>query len=416
MVDIRGILAGLQSHPAGRVLIGGINPSSADAVRMAGGQRPRPLLNIGGMGRRTAANRQVKGGRVSTSPRGFDQQQQGTDPLDDILSMMQEMLLGGQGQLDYGGLQSQIEAQINPVFDARRQAIENLMSRAQSRTTQNRQDVTGMYNALGENYEETGVESNESAMAAAAEAAALQGKLKSNIHGNYSRVQDEQADLFKQLGIEAAAPAILPDQAADQAFLESMTDQTGTANQQFLQNQGTIDQNYYRQGAPLARLQGANMSSDLMLMLENYLAEQGDVINELEASRQSEITGSFNQLAGQAQSEQDQNSQRLWERLMDMYNIQKDRSQPQQTGDPFMDSVMRAGLAPSDAMQAQDAWASIQQTPAALYGQAKDPRSGEMVKTTPARLQQEIRLYAKQNNLPPHITNALLQAAAQQSR
>jgi hypothetical protein len=60
-----------------------------------------------------------------------------------------------------------------------------------------------------------------------------------------------------------------------------------------------------------------------------------------------------------------------------------------------------------------DAWAAIQQTPAALYGRVEDPRTGEMVKTTPARIQEEVRKYAKQNNLPPQITNALLQAVAQ---
>lgn len=390
-------------------------------IRAASGPRGLTNRDVAGRLRVGPPSRERRGGQGSFGPTlkhrgGFTKEgMQGPNPLDDILSLMQEMLLGGGQQVDLGNLRSQIEAQINPVFDARRQAIENLMSRAQQRTAANRQEVTGMYNALGTDYEQTAGVANQAAMQAAAEAAALQGKLKSNIHGNYSRVQDEQAELFKQLGIEEAAPAILPEQAEDQAFLEGIVDQTGAANQQFLQNQGTIDQQYYRQGAPLARLQGANISSDLMLMLENYLAEQGDVLGELEAARQGEITGSFNQLASGAQSQAQQGQQQLWERLMDLYDIQKDRMAPREggTGNLAIDVATSLGLPPRMGMQVQDAWADILSTPAALYGRVEDPRTGEQVKTTPARLEQEVRKYARENNLPPQVVNALLAAVAQ---
>lgn len=418
--DIRPFLLGIQ-HGAeraglGPLIRGGPYPSSVNAARIATG---RPSIYAGApSSSRTRQSGMTKTGfRTLRKPqRAMEEKQQGPNPLDDILSMMQEMLLGGGGgQVDLGNLRSQIEAQINPVFDARRRAIENLMARAQTRTAANRADVTGAYNALGKNYEETAVQQQAAGAQAAAEAAALQGKLKSNIHGNYSRVQDEQAELFKELGIEAAAPAILPDQAADQAFLLGNVEQTGAANQQFLKNQGTIDQQYYQQGAPLARLQGQNISSDLMLMLEDYLSRQGDVISELEAARQGEITGSFNQLAAGAQEQGQKGQQQLWERLMDLYGIQNERmnAKQTQTGNLPIDIASSLGLPPQMGMQVQDAWADILSTPAALYGRVEDPRTGEQVKTTPARLEQEVRKYARENNLPPQVVNALLVAVSQ---
>lgn len=369
------------------------------------------------------------------------------DPMDDILAAMQS-LLGQTGaesfsptQVDLGDLRGQIEAEINPVYDARRKAIENLMARAEQRTATNRADVTGMYNALAGDYDSQALLADQQADQAAQEAQALQGQLKSNIHGNYSKIQDEQLEMLSQLGLEAtAASDSMLAQGQDQAFMEGIVDQTGAANQSFLQNQGTIDQQYYTQGAPLAKLEGANRSTDLLAMLESYLADQSNELNMLEGERTSDITGAFRELstaAQQAAGEADaaryesmqQQNQMSWERLMDLAGIQTGRSDREfdqwykmqqlagqgsasRTGVPAFDVASQLGLSESESVALANAWAEIQNNPMLQFGQQANTQ-GEMVDLTQAAIDNLVRQYAIQNRLDPRLTNALLSLANQ---
>lgn len=313
------------------------------------------------------------------------------NPLDQLLALMQSMIgqTGPTYEPDLENLMAQITGQVDPVYDARRRAIEQLMSRASQRTTAGRRDIEGMYEALAQDYGTQGDLAEQEMAEAQAESKALQGTLQKTISGTYARIAEEQADLYQKLGIEAAAPETIGPQAEDQAFQESQAAQLGNINQQYYNQLGAADQAYYQQGAPLARLEGSNRSADLLSQLQDYLAEYESGITELEGQRTGDIMTAFNQLAQQAQqfaqSQQAGQGQQQWGRLMDLYQIMEPRySQQQQPGlqSNAEQIAQGTGLDPAQANQLYSAIQQLGSNPAILYGEQINPETGKAVKTT----------------------------------
>lgn len=208
----------------------------------------------------------------------------GTDLFEQLLGM----LTGGVG-VDEADLMNQIRRQFDPVYDARVAAIQSMMQRAQQRTSRGREDVEAMYEALGQDYERLAPEAAEQAEEAQAEVEDLYGQLRSNIEGNYSRIAQEQEEMFEQLGIEAAAPEVMEPQSERATEAMNRAAELEAINAQRYQDIGNIDESYYRQGAPLARLTGSNRSSEMLSRLQDYMAQRQSEIAAAEADRKSVV-------------------------------------------------------------------------------------------------------------------------------
>lgn len=152
--------------------------------------------------------------------------------------------------VDEADLMNQIRAQFDPVFDARREALQQMMAEAQQRSQTGRQEVVNQYESLGQNYEELAPQQLEQAEEQQAATEELFSQLRSNVEGNYSRIQQEQADLFSQLGIEEALPQVLEPQGEDAQRAMARADELGTLAQQRQADVGNIEADYYRSGAP----------------------------------------------------------------------------------------------------------------------------------------------------------------------
>lgn len=356
-------------------------------------------------------------GQAAQNYSGMQQPQ--SNPLDQLLQMMQGMVGAGAGSTyepDLDDLMSQIRRQIDPVYDARLAAIEELSGRATERIGAGRADVEGMYNQLSQDYGTMGEEAAGLLDESQQESQQISGQLKKNIKGNYSRIAEEQAELLQGLGQEHVMPDALAAQGADQAFQQSQADTMGAANESFYNQLGAADQGYYQQGAPLAKLEGANRSSDLLAQLEDYLAQAQAGQMELEGQRTSDINTAFNQMAMQAQQFAQQQSagqgQQQWGRMTDLYNMllpmYGPQEQPEQIGTQSQMIAGQLGLAPRENSQFQSALADIGSNPALLYGQIEDPRTGESVKTNPQQVSQIIREYARSKGLSSSVENALM--------
>lgn len=398
MVDLWSIL---DSLPKG--VTAGIG---AGLTRMSGGGTTRPRARTT---TRIAQGTPRATGRVSSSrypkipTQGFSAPAQ-PNPLEQLLQAMQSMVGQGMGmgtsyQPDLENLMGQITGAVDPVYDARRAAIEQLMGRATERTTAGRADVTGMYEALARDYGTQAGVAEQQMEEAQAEAAALQGQLKKNIQGTYSRIQEEQADLFSDLGIEAAAPEVLGAQAEDQAFQETQAAQMGTLSEDYYNQLGAADQAYYTQGAPLARLEGTNRSADLLAALQDYMAQSEAGITELEGQRTGDIMSAYNQLAMQAQQfaqQQTQQSQgNQWGQMQDLFgNLMQMGYGPQEQAPGLTTSALgiaeQLGLDPNEAQQMQSMIGELGRNPALLYGESINPETGKPVKTTGTQVQQMI--------------------------
>lgn len=306
------------------------------------------------------------------------QQQQPTDPLMDLYAQLLNQLQQPVNQptgIDKEDLMRQVQAAINPIYDQRE-------ATAKANTGKATKDVQSMYGQLANEYEKLAPQQVAQANDAKAQIEQLYGQLRSNIEGSYSRVSDEQGDLFKKLGIESALPDVLNKQAPAVQEADLAASENQAQQQQRYTDIGQTDATYYREGAPNALMTGNELSTDMLSKLQDY-------INQAESERTAGIqTGYMDQL-GQAQNQLAQQqgaaqseTARRQEMLFSMLQSQLQGKQQQSlTPDTFM-----AQLPQSVQQSVAGAFTSLQRSPEAVYGKVEDKRNpvpGTFVSTTP---------------------------------
>lgn len=340
-----------------------------------------------------------------TAP-GYEEQQ---NPLGDLYEQLLGMLTGGSG-VNTENLMGQVRGQFDPIYDARRQAIESMMGRATERTGRERDEVEGLYGDLAKDYERLAPEAAAQADEAQAEIDKLYGELRSNIEGTYSRISDEQSDEFKQLGIEAAAPDVLNPQAQQAAARSADAQTLGAINEQRYMDMGNIDESYYRQGSPLAQLTGKNRSSDLQYQLQDYLAGREDDIVGLEAERSAGIQQAYTQLAQQAQAQGSQQQMQQASMLWDILQSQLQAQQPDMSEVSPADQILMS-MPPQIQQEMSTAIRSLETSQEAVYGKVEDPRHpvpGTFVSTTPEWYLKQIDELFKRGNISEQSRQALI--------
>jgi hypothetical protein len=333
------------------------------------------------------------------------QQQQQQDPMMALYAQLIQQLqspVNAPTGVDTEDLMRQIHAAIDPIYDQRSQAAQNQSARG-------RKEVQGMYGALADDYERLAPEQAKQAAAAQQQVSQLYGQLRSNIEGNYSRVSEEQGELFKSLGIESALPSVLEDQAP--AVTDAMTaaSENQTQQQQRYMDIGNMDETYYREGSPIATMTGNEISTSMLAQLQDYL-------QQIEAERTSGIQGAYSEQLGQANSllaQQQQAAQsetaRRQEMLFSMLQSQLKGGGQAQALNP--DSFM-SQLPPQTQQSVAGAFTQLQRSPEAVYGKVEDPRNpvpGSFVSTTPEWYMQQADKMYQQGQIDASTHAALLQ-------
>lgn len=300
------------------------------------------------------------------------------DPLMDLYQNLIDQLQAPVNMptgIDTENLMDQIKKAINPIYDQRRQAAENQSGRA-------RKEVQDMYRALANDFERLAPQQIEQAQAAQKQVEDMYGQLRSNMQGQYSRIAQEQGDLFKQLGIQDALPAVMQEQNAPMEEALNALTQNQAGQQQRFMDMGQADATFYREGSPNAIMAGNEISTDM-------LAQLGDYLNQIEAERASGIQGGYldqlsqeqNRLA-QAQQQSQAEIARRQEMLWGILDSQLNPKNPQKlTSNSFLGS-----LPPQMGQSVSQAFTRLQRSPEAIYGKVEDKRNpvpGSFVETTP---------------------------------
>jgi hypothetical protein len=302
-------------------------------------------------------------------------------PQDPLMALYQQLIEQLQSPVnmptgvDTENLMQQVQSAINPIYDQRAKSAEARTGRATGQ-------VKDMYRALSNDYERLAPEQIEQADAAKQEIEALYGQLRSNIEGSYSRVSEEQGELFKSLGIEAALPEVMAEQQAPvQESLTAASENQAQQEQRYM-DMGQIDSTYMREGSPNATMTGNEISTDMLAQLQDYLGQ-------IEAERSSGIQSTYMDQLGQANTQLGQQQQmaqgetaRRQEMLWQMLQGQMQGQQQQAlTPDSFM-----GGLPQGVQQSVAGAFTSLQRSPEAVYGKVEDKRNpvpGSFVETTP---------------------------------
>ncbi len=406
--DIAVALERLTRSPRVRFGVGQLQ----QALPFAGGpfsaNRPpgaSPIMNGGSSGTFSPHSRQGdtfgRGIGSIISQLGGQQQQ---DPMmalyEQLLDQLQQPVNMPTG-VDTEDLMNQVRKALDPIYNQRAQA-------AQAQSQRGRTDVKNMYRALSDDYERLAPQQVAQAKDAQEQVSQLYGQLRSNIEGSYSRVSEEQGDLFKQLGIESALPSVLEEQQAPvQEALTAASENQAQQQQRYL-DIGQEDATYYREGSPNATMTGNEIST-------NMLAELQDYLNQVEAERTAGIQSGYMDQLGQANSllaQQQQSAQseagRRQEMLWQMLQSQLQGGQKQQalTPDTFMSQL------PAQQQQAVgSAFTQLQRSPEAVYGKVEDKRNpvpGSFVETTPQWYMAQADEMLRRGEIDPVTHQALL--------
>jgi hypothetical protein len=343
-------------------------------------------------------------GKIAGGLAGAAMPQEQSDPLLDLYNQLINQLQAPVNMptgIDTGNLMDQVKKAINPIYDQRAQAAEDRTGKATGQ-------VKDMYRALSNDYERLAPEQLAQAAESKKEIEGLYGQLRSNIKGDYSRVSEEQGDLFKSLGIEAALPDVLEEQNAPVQESLNAASEMQTQQLQRQQDIGQMDATYYREGSPNATMTGNEISTDMLSQLQEYLNQNdAERTSGIQSGYLDQLSQAQNQLGQQQQTAQGEMARRqemLWQMLSSQMNAKN--QQTELTPDTFM-----AQLPPQVQQQVGGAFTQLQRSPEAVYGKVEDKRNpvpGTYVETTPEWYMQQADAMLQNGEIDPATHQALL--------
>lgn len=277
--------------------LGGTANSLADAIRRQADAQ--------------AKQSKAKSGLVDTS--------EPPNPLDQLMQQIQGINVQA---TPYDQLLQQATGAAGSQFDPLIKQLEAEMNRTKQRGSANQKEARGMYNALASDIAAEMPAITQQMQAASQQAEQRYNATQEQLQGEYQQQAAEQAELFKKLGIQAAAPEASQQAMEDQAYFQNQSQNDEAAALQMLNEMKNSDVSYNRETSQNTRLAGENTAQDIAAQLEDYLQQAGGKMAGLRAGREGAIQSMLAQLQQQDSQRVSQQEEREYDRLMDMFNLQ----------------------------------------------------------------------------------------------
>lgn len=277
--------------------LGGTSNSIADAIRRQ-------------------ANAQAK---QSKSKSNLVDTSEAPNPLDQLMQQIQGINVQA---TPYDQLMQQATGAAGAQFDPLIRQLEAEMSRTQQRGRGNQKEARAMYNALAQDIAAEMPAITQQMSQASNEAEQRYNATQDQLQGQYQQQAAEQNELFKKLGIQAAAPEASQQAMEDQAYFQNQSQSDEAAALQMLSEMKNSDVSYNRETSQNTRLAGENTAQDIGAQLEDYLQQAGGKMAGLQAGREGAIQSMLAQLQQQDSQRVAQQEESEYDRLMDMFNLQ----------------------------------------------------------------------------------------------
>lgn len=335
------------------------------------------------------------------------------DGTADLQAALEQMIKGGSGGMSDKEIARLISQSVGGTYDPQIKAIQQEMGRAKGRAKGARADLKALYNDLSGYY--TSHVGSTKAMYDVAKKGAenRNASLKNSITSDYTDRLKEQVDMYKSLGIEAAAPSATEGQYADQASQLANADVSGNAEAQALGVEERGNETYWNEGAGIAQMEGTERQADVITQLQDYLNTQGTSL----AGLQGQKSAAYSQATLEAkQKRADQANQRqneIWNRMLELAKLKQSAARSSASGAGSTPSKGLTGVAAYLGSQrlANEFQTSMQQaTTWNQSPQAKQYYGGE-VPNTPEEMAQVIRDNAANRGLSADDQLKLWQAA-----
>src|SRR5690606_33799735 len=241
------------------------------------------------------------------------------DPLAQLMEQIQGINVA---PTPYESLLQQATGAAGSQFDPLIKQLEAAMNRTKQRGSSNQKEARAMYNALAQDIAAEMPAITQQMQAASQEAEQRYNATQDQLQGQYAQQAAEQNELFKKLGIQAAAPEASQQAMDDQAYFQQQSATDEAAALQLLNEMKNSDLSYNREMSQNTRLAGENTAQDIAVQLEDYLQQAGGKMAGLRAGREGAIQSMLMQLQQQDQQRIAQQEGREYDRLMDMFNLQ----------------------------------------------------------------------------------------------
>jgi len=255
---------------------------SANVAPPKGGGSGGFFGNIGDIANSVVGMAKKYGGQAS---------QQLQQTLDQMVSPAGSGGLGGVSDAD---LMAQARAEASAQFGPQIAALNSAMAQAKSQTGYNKSAIDSLYDQLAATYAGDIKESKQSFKEAKSTEKKLSTATRKDIGASYSEGAAELSKQMQDLGIEAAAPDVLPGLSKDKADYLASEAERSAVEQSAYGREGTAEQAYFQRGPSLARMGSAEGQSALTEQLNQYLMEQ----QGQKAMAQSQQSLTYNALLG----------------------------------------------------------------------------------------------------------------------
>lgn len=298
-------------YPYGNVGQGskGANPNAQVS------RSPYPYGQLG-QGSQTAAA--VEAAQSSAAPTGAS----GGVTTDPFVAQLGKMLEEFEViKADPKNLKKQAFTEVGLQYDPRIRAIAAEMADAKTRGNRATGELDTIYDALSNYYTGEISPSKARTKSDKSQAKNRATSQKAEISKDYANRLREQVDLYKQLGIEAAAPSTLTPQAEDQAGYQAQADLTNNAEQAALGIEGQADENYWRHGAANSQQEGAENKSQVIADLTSYLNRMGSERSGLIGDKGAAQGVAFLKLQGEAAQSENAAKEAMWKKMLEYSNF-----------------------------------------------------------------------------------------------
>jgi hypothetical protein len=275
------------------------------------------------------------------------QKKNGTAPKDPLSQLMDQIRGINVEATPLDMLMRQATGSAGAQFDPLIKQLQAQMSSTTDRGHANQAQAKQMYNDLA-----TDISGEAGGIASQADQASQQAQQRydgtqKELSDQYNDQAAQQAALYKQLGIQAAAPEASQQAGDDQAYFQqqSKTDEDSALAQ--LQSMKQGDLSYNQQSADNTRLAGVNTAQDIGAQLEQYLQNAGGQMAGLQSGREGAVQSMLAQLQQQDASRVQDQEKTQYDQLMDMFNLQL--KMQDQAGKQGADPLFKGTNGPSGA-------------------------------------------------------------------
>lgn len=243
----------------------------------------------------------------------------------DDITQLENMLksFGGMSQPDISSLKSELQKAIAGQYDPQITNLNNEMGQAKKRTAGAKKDIKALYNDLVGYYQGQLAPTKARGESYKKEAKQSGDALKQSITDDYTQRLREQVDMYKQLGIEAAAPSATEGQMADQTNQMAVADNTSSAEQAALTQEEAADMAYWSEGSGIAKSEGADTQAALDMQLQDYLNKQGGQLALLKGQKDAAYNQGLINLQQQAAESAAKQQNELWNRMLDLAKLKQ---------------------------------------------------------------------------------------------